>query len=178
MTRSIEQLIAALQPDERLVAEAVLRRLDQGRAGYGPWRLNDGRDYPEEALAEVIDALHYCAAELVRLRRARPALEQRRRRVYVCHPYRGAHEANLRRVTAICRALVERGFLPIAPHLYLPSFVDPNRERDLAIGLCLDLISTCDELWAYGNFVTSGMHCEIERAKLLGLPVRFIPEAA
>ncbi|MCC7536230.1 MAG: hypothetical protein IT379_08450 [Deltaproteobacteria bacterium] len=56
-----------LSTDERAIVELLRRRLDDGRRQYGPWRVDDGRDNPREALAEVIDALHYCAAELVRL---------------------------------------------------------------------------------------------------------------
>ena len=36
---------------------------------YGCWQVSDGRDYHTEALEEVLDALNYCAAELVRLGR-------------------------------------------------------------------------------------------------------------
>jgi len=175
---SLEQLLANLQSDERAVAEAALFRLDQGRPVYGPWRLDDGRDYPKEAFAEVIDALHYCAAELVRLRRARPGTEGRRLRVYVCHPFGGDPEGNARKVTVLCRSLVDGGHLPIAPHLYLPAFVDESSERGLAIALCLELVAVCDELRVYGGVVTGGMRREIDRAEALGIPVRFvIPEA-
>lgn len=56
-----------LAPDEREIIELLHRRLDDGRRQYGPWQVDDGRNNPREALAEVVDALHYCAAELVRL---------------------------------------------------------------------------------------------------------------
>ncbi len=58
---------AGLSTDERAIVELLRQRLDDGRRQYGPWRVDDGRDNPREALAEVVDALHYCAAELVRL---------------------------------------------------------------------------------------------------------------
>ncbi|MFH0902398.1 MAG: hypothetical protein V2A73_17340, partial [Pseudomonadota bacterium] len=146
MSARIVQILARLQGDEGVVVEAILDRIVQGRAVYGPWRVNDGRDYPEEALAEVIDALHYCAAELVRLRRerdeARPdTANRRRRRVYVCHPYGGDPEGNSLCVAGICRSLVEAGFMPIAPHLYLSAFIDERDERELALDLCLDLVA-------------------------------------
>jgi hypothetical protein len=178
MNTSLEQIVADLQSDERLVAEAALCRLDQGRSCYGPWKVDDGRDYPKEAFAEVIDALHYCAAELVRLRRARPRTDGRLLRVYVCHPFGGDPEGNARKVTAICRSLVEGGHLPIAPHLYLPVFVDEKSERGLALALCLELVAVCDELRAYGGTVTGGMRREIDRAEALGIPVRFVTEVA
>jgi hypothetical protein len=44
-----------------------VHRIGEGRPTYGEWRVDDGRKYPREALEEVMDALNYCAAELVRL---------------------------------------------------------------------------------------------------------------
>jgi hypothetical protein len=64
-TRLAER-IEALQADERAIVEKLLDRIEQGREVYGPWKVDDGRDYQAEALDEVIDALHYCAAALVK----------------------------------------------------------------------------------------------------------------
>lgn len=63
---NLAERIDALQADERAIVEKLLGRIEQGREVYGPWKVDDGRDYREEALAEVIDALHYCAAALVK----------------------------------------------------------------------------------------------------------------
>ncbi len=64
-TRKLIERIEALEADEQKIIEALLERLERGRRDYGPWRVNDGREYRAEAFAEVIDALHYCAAALV-----------------------------------------------------------------------------------------------------------------
>jgi hypothetical protein len=61
--------LAALPDDERAILETLLDRIEEGRQRYGIWNVDDGREYPAETLDEVIDALHYCAAGLVRLRR-------------------------------------------------------------------------------------------------------------
>jgi hypothetical protein len=53
--------------DERAIVDTIIGRLGGGRRTYGSWRVDDGRNNPKEALAEVMDALNYCAAELVRL---------------------------------------------------------------------------------------------------------------
>jgi DNA polymerase-3 subunit epsilon len=53
--------------DEEAILAAQAMRLAEGRGVYGSWRVRDGRNYPGEALLEVMDALNYCAAELVRL---------------------------------------------------------------------------------------------------------------
>jgi DNA polymerase-3 subunit epsilon len=64
--------IRSLVADERAIVETILARVEGGRLNYGAWRTGDGRDYPGEVLLEVIDALNYCAAELVRLARVPP----------------------------------------------------------------------------------------------------------
>ncbi|GAC1587135.1 MAG: hypothetical protein NVS3B20_15810 [Polyangiales bacterium] len=52
---------------EQRILSLLGERMREGRRSYGPWNLHDGRRYPREALSEVLDALHYCAAELLRL---------------------------------------------------------------------------------------------------------------
>jgi hypothetical protein len=61
--------IDRLADDERAILEMILSRIEQGRCAYGRWNVEDGRDNPRETLMEVLDALNYCAAELVRLGR-------------------------------------------------------------------------------------------------------------
>ena len=171
MSAMLDAMVTGLQDDERAIAFTVLSRLNQGRKNYGSWKIDDGRDYPVEALAEVVDALHYCAAELIRLKRSRPRTQERLKRIYVCHPFADNPEVNASRVQDICRDLVESDFLPIAPQIYLPAFIDELTERELAIALCLELVAVCDELWVYSGMITAGMRREIDRAKALGIPV-------
>ena len=92
-------------------------------------------------------------------------------RVYVAHPFAGDIAANVERVRAICRAIVAEGHLPIAPHLYLPAFVDEETDRELALKLCLELVACCDALWVYGTWISTGMEREISAAQARGIPV-------
>ena len=165
--------IARLSEDERLICEALLGRLEQGRRQYGPWCVDDGRDYPAEAFEEVLDGLHYTAAALVRRRRRDAG---RRRRVYVCHPFASDPAGNVVRVRAICQLLIGEGMLPIAPHLYLPQLIDEAAGREQALSLCLELLATCVEVFVFGNFVSEGMEREIQEAKRLGIPEHFVRE--
>jgi DNA polymerase-3 subunit epsilon len=57
--------------DEDAILATQAARLAEGRRTYGTWRVDDGRNNAGEALLEVMDALNYCAAELVRLARAK-----------------------------------------------------------------------------------------------------------
>lgn len=169
--RGIAERFAGLALDEQRILESLLARLEAGRDTYGPWNVRDGRDYPAEAYEEIIDGLHYCAAELVRRRHL---AQGRRRRVYVCHPFANDPAANCVRVRAICRGLVVAGALPIAPHLYLPAFLDEASEREIALALCLELVDVCDEVRVYGAVITPGMSREIAHARQRGVPVRFV----
>ena len=92
-------------------------------------------------------------------------------RIYVAHPYSDDVVANVERVRTICRAVVEEGHVPIAPHLYLPAFVDETTERDLALRLCTELVGCCDALWFYGTRISPGMEREISAAQARGIPV-------
>lgn len=169
-----------LGPVERQIAELVIERLLQGGEDYGPWKLDDPRDNLDEALEEVIDAMHYCAAELVRLRDHRNRMGGRARmpRIYTCHRFasdRVGAADNLRR---ICREIVQEGCIPVCPQLLLPEFIHEETERDLALRLCQEMVRGCDEVRVYGRDLTPGMRIEISFAELLGIPVRFMDSAA
>lgn len=166
--------LSAFAGDERAIFRGPLRRINAARGPYEPWKVNDGRRSLREALAEVLDALHDCAAERVRLGRRGQAPGFRTRRVYVCHPYRNAPAENVERVAEICRALSASGYLPIAPQLYLPQFMDEATEREAALAHCLELLDASDEMRVYGGSITEGMRLELRRAKARGIPVRFM----
>ncbi|MCP4605645.1 MAG: hypothetical protein GY847_34855 [Proteobacteria bacterium] len=61
--------IDRLEGDERAIVSELLKRLEMGRNQYGPWDTDDAREYGQEALEEVLDALLYIAALLVKLKR-------------------------------------------------------------------------------------------------------------
>lgn len=65
--KSIAARIELLEGDELAMVDRLLARLEQGRKDYGVWDVNDDRNNSTEALEEICDALHYCAAELVKL---------------------------------------------------------------------------------------------------------------
>ncbi len=66
---TLAERIERLPADERSIIEVLLSRLEQGRDDYGPWSVDDDRNYGEEAFLEVLDGLHYVAAGLVRIRK-------------------------------------------------------------------------------------------------------------
>lgn len=67
--KSREILFDNLKEDEKKIMDLLLARISAGRKVYGPWKIEkDKRDYIEEILMEVLDAMHYCAAQLLKLK--------------------------------------------------------------------------------------------------------------
>ena len=110
--------------------------------------------------------------------------------VYICSPYRSYQKdpagrdkeigRNLKLARKGCRIAVERGFIPVAPHLFFPQFLNEETERDVGIDMGMELLKNCDEVWVLGRTVSDGMAGEIAFARELGIPVRIMekPETA
>lgn len=96
--------------------------------------------------------------------------------VYICSPYSGNIEENLTNARRYCRYATDRGYIPLAPHLYLPQFLDEQMERELALFMDIALLSRCAELWVFGSFISEGMKKEISYARRKGKPVLYISE--
>ncbi len=88
----------------------------------------------------------------------------------ICHPYGGSPVGNAKKVCDICRELANAGCLPLAPQLLLPNFLDDRTDRDLAMSMCMRLVSVVEELWVFGS-PTEGMLLEMGEARRLGIPV-------
>ncbi|MDL2205819.1 DUF4406 domain-containing protein [Eubacteriales bacterium OttesenSCG-928-N13] len=98
--------------------------------------------------------------------------------VYICSPFSGNTEENAQTARRYSRFAVDRGFLPIAPHLLFPQFMDDDApdERKLAMRMNLILLSKCAELWVFGERVSEGMAIEIARATHKDKPVRYFTD--
>ena len=121
-----------------------------------------------------------------RRRAEAPKEERGLRKVFICSPFHPAGETkaeiaadlerNLERAKLACRAAVDRGYVPYAPHLYFPQFLseDDEDEREMGILLGLTWLARCDELWVIGTRISDGMKKELEMAHEWGIPVRFM----
>ena len=92
------------------------------------------------------DALEIIEQEHRALRAFRPI-------VYICSPYAGDIEANVAAARRYSRFAVDEGYIPIAPHLLFPQFLndsDPN-ERELGLFFGNALMSKCAEVWVFGS---------------------------
>ena len=93
--------------------------------------------------------------------------------VYICSKYLVDINTNSNDAKRYSRFAVEQGMIPIAPHLLFPLFMDEKTERDIAMYMNEVLISRVDELWVFGNELSSGMKAEVEAAKNLKKPIRY-----
>lgn len=93
--------------------------------------------------------------------------------VYICAPYSGEVPRNIAVAKAAAKAAIDKGYVPVVPHLLYPAILDDDNSGERALGIELDiaLIDRCDELWAYGPTVTPGMKKEIDHALATDKPV-------
>lgn len=99
--------------------------------------------------------------------------------VYICSPFSGNVERNAENARRYCRFAVDSGYIPFAPHLFFPQFMNENdaAERRLALFMDIALLSKCAQLWVFGGNITKGMGVEIEKAKYKRQPIRYFTEA-
>lgn len=97
----------------------------------------------------------------------RPERKPFRPMVYICSPYSGDIERNRERTIKFCRYALDRGNIPVTPHLMFLLFMDDTdpKERDLAIFMDIILLGKCQELWVLGDRISNGMRKEITFAK-------------
>ena len=100
------------------------------------------------------------------------------KKVYICSPCRGDYENNIQRAKEYSRAAVEKGVIPVTPHIYLTQFMDDtvSEERETAIFMNFVLMSKCVELWVFGDTISAGMKAEIERAERKHMKIRYFTE--
>lgn len=98
--------------------------------------------------------------------------------VYICSPYAGDVDANVENARRYCRFAVDKGYIPIAPHLLFTQFLNDNnpKERQLGIFFGNAVMSKCSEVWVFGDRISDGMEAEIKRAKRKNYPLRYFSE--
>ena len=104
--------------------------------------------------------------------------------VYICSPLRAYSGCSLERNIVLCKHYCQNvasdNFMPIAPHLLFPRFLDDDDadQRELALQFCEQLLSKCSQVFVFdGNdgYRSSGMWREISYARNLGIPIVEIP---
>ena len=96
--------------------------------------------------------------------------------VYICSPYAGDIENNVEFAKAACRYAIEHSNAPLAVHLLYPLVLNDAvpEERKIGIQMGLRVLSSCEELWVFGDKISHGMELEISEAKRMGMPIRYV----
>lgn len=98
--------------------------------------------------------------------------------VYICSRFSGDVDQNVKAAQRYSRFAVDKGFIPIAPHLLFPQFLDDDNPAERQLGLFFGnvLMSKCAEVWVFGNTISSGMAAEIKRAEWKCYRLRYFNE--
>jgi hypothetical protein len=87
-------------------------------------------------------------------------------------------DENIAAAQRYSRFAVDNGYIPFAPHLLFPQFLDDNNptERQLGLFFGTALMSKCAEVWVFGSIISAGMEAEIKRAKWKDYRLRYFTE--
>lgn len=98
--------------------------------------------------------------------------------VYICSPYAGEVEKNVDAARKYSRFAVDKGYIPVAPHLLFPQFLNDNspRERQLGLLFGMALLCKCAEVWVFGDIISPGMETEIKKAVWKNYRIRYFSE--
>ena len=94
---------------------------------------------------------------------------------YICSPYSGDVEANVKIARDLSAYAVQCRKIPLAPHLLFPQFMNDGdaAERELAMLMGRVLLAKCEAMWVYTPRVSKGMRLEIEWAHQLDIPISY-----
>ena len=72
---------------------------------------------------------------------------------------------------ACSRFAVDAGYIPIAPHLLFPQFLDDNKPKERELGLFFGnaILSKCAEMWVFGDRISEAWRPR-SRERLEGTP--------
>ena len=99
------------------------------------------------------------------------------KRVYICSPYSGDVEANVKLAREFSAYALGFDVMPIAPHLLFPQFMDDKvpSEREMAMDFNRQIFDGCSELWVLlgESGISRGMEAEIRWAENEGKAIRY-----
>ncbi len=98
--------------------------------------------------------------------------------VYICSKFRGDLENNIECARKYCRFAIDSGYIPIAPHLLYPQFLDDDSPAEREIGkFCgIVLLSHVKEVWVFGDEFSEGMEEELKFAKSRNKQIRYFTD--
>jgi hypothetical protein len=96
-------------------------------------------------------------------------------KVFICSPFAGDTARNTTNAVRYCAFAMSVGYIPFAPHLFFPQFMDDGDPEQRELGLFMGgvFLDDCREVWVFGDTISPGMEREIARARKRGLPTRY-----
>ena len=98
--------------------------------------------------------------------------------IYICSPLSASTEEEIQKNMHTAAyyswfVAVEFGGRTIAPHSFLPNYLDDHipQERQIALEFGLSILKICKAMVVCGDVISSGMAGEIRRAMALGITV-------
>jgi len=95
--------------------------------------------------------------------------------VFIGHPISGDIKSNIKKVLQICAGVHTKDIIPVAPYLISLEYLNDEVVEDRELGM--EANHECfrrkyvDELWLFGDRISSGMMREIELAKEMNIPI-------
>jgi hypothetical protein len=95
--------------------------------------------------------------------------------VFIGHPISGDIKSNMKKVLKICADIHTKDIIPVAPYLISLEYLNDEVVEDRELGM--EANHECfhrkyvDELWLFGDRVSSGMMREIELAREMDIPI-------
>ena len=112
---------------------------------------------------------------LTAVEKSEAAINAYRPLVYICSPFSGDVDTNIKAARRYSRFAVDRGCIPVTPHLLFPQFLNDRIPTERKLGLFFGnvLMSKCSEVWVFGSDISCGMAAEIKRAEWKKYPIRY-----
>ncbi len=109
---------------------------------------------------------------------ARKAPRKYMPKVFISSPFAGEVENNIVNARRYCAFAVENGYIPYAPHLFFPQFLQDTvpEQRELGMFMGKVFLDGCKELWVFGDHISPGMQEEVDRAKERGIIIRYFTD--
>ena len=98
--------------------------------------------------------------------------------IFICSPYAGQVEANLQVARTLCRAAIDQGYAPIAPHLIYPQILDDSnpQERERGLQCSKALMEKCDLVGVLDVPLSPGMSHELYLAGTLSKKIMLVDQ--
>jgi hypothetical protein len=121
------------------------------------------------------EGIEYVRGGIVNQLRVTKEKSMPQKTIFIGHPIGGDIQANVKKVLKICAELHTKGIIPVAPYLVSLQYLNDEVAEDRELGM--EANHECfrrhyiDELWLFGERISSGMRKEVLLAKEMDIPV-------